>query len=87
VCASLTLEGGDRATEGAGASPRAAMAAWHVNAKGQFLKLRKDGEVGAPVSATSVLHLPLRSRNVPAVLVLLAIRRTIFSLSSQLRMV
>ncbi len=39
------------------------------------VKMRKGGEVGAPVSATSVLHLPVLSRNFPhrSFLALLAI--------------
>ncbi len=36
------------------------MAACDVSAKGQVLKLRKGGEVRAPVSATSVLHILFR---------------------------
>jgi hypothetical protein len=36
------------------------MAACDINAKEQVLKLRKGGEIRAPVSATSVLHLFFR---------------------------
>ena len=47
------VRGGDGATSGAGANHREGdLAACHVNVRGQFLKLRKDVEVCAPVNVT-----------------------------------
>jgi hypothetical protein len=63
--ACLTLTGGDGATAGAETSHRAGHGSISRNAKGQFLKLRKGGEVGAPVSATSVLYPPVDQETSP----------------------